>query len=340
MDDVEDKLMRRKTRDMIIKLDTMLGDMTQRANTIIDQSINNIYQVISKKTDESIYTAPQQVSSAMALIHERMTTPGGIIGYDLGPGFSKLTRALLGLQTKALTIIAANQGVGKTMLGENWAMYIACVSMIPTLWFSFEMDKDRMTFRNLSILSGIPLTDILTGNISVEDKIKILDPCAIRLNNAPFYMSEIGNDLVEALAIARRHVVKYGVKVIFVDYIQLQYVSDLRNPQRHRELGIISKAWKQFSKDYDVAVVAISQLSKEALDSAIAKAEHGSGSYEIAQDADNYFTMKERSEDEIKQRGIENGNLIGNLDKNRMGQDDILIDLYQDKSVQRINEVG
>jgi len=131
---------------------------------------------------------------------------------------------------------------------------------------------------------------------------------------------------------------KNHVEIIYIDYAQLQYVSDRKTDARHRELGWISKAWKQFAKDMDVAVVLISQLSKEALHAEIAQAEHGAGSYEIAQDADNYITLKEKSKEDIDSNGIQNGNITLNVSKNRMGEREILINIFADRPVHKISE--
>lgn len=340
VDDVYDKLIRRRAKERLVKIDSELNDMTQKPALIIDQGIGQLYNATIKQTEESIFDAPQQVNDAMKLINERMKNPMMKIGYDLGPNFKKLTSALLGIQTKTLTVVSANQSVGKTQIVENWVMNFSVNDGIPTLWISLEMDAVRMTFRHLAMLSGLDLRGIQTGNISIENKTKILDPIATKLSNAPFYISERGHDIDEALAIARRYVTRFGVKVIAVDYVQLQYISSGKYAhQRHRELGMMSKSWKQFAKEMDVAVILISQLSKDALSADIAKAEHGAGSYEIAQDADNYITLKEKDSDEIEQNGIERGNITLNIDKNRMGEADILIDVYSQRENQRMKEV-
>lgn len=338
MSDVEDKLIRRKTNQLIDKVRLSVHDMSKDIVLSVDKTMTDMYSIVHKSADTGIFNTQQQVSSTMALIHERMKNPGQIVGYDLGPGFRKITQALLGLEPKTFTVVSANQSVGKTQLCENWAMYQSVVSRIPTLWFTLEMDQNRMTFRHLSIMTKIPARDLMTGNITLEQK-EMLDNMAISLEDAPFFLSERGNDLSEALSIARRYVMKEHVKVIYIDYIQLQYILDRKTDARHRELGMISKAWKQFAKEMNVAVVGISQLSKEALSADIAKAEHGAGSYEIAQDADNYITLKEKSEEEIQKYGIERGNLVGNIAKNRMGEKEILIDMYADRPIHTICEV-
>lgn len=335
--DVEDKLMRRKTMELADRVKSSASDMGQDIVLALDGTTNAMYNIVHKRTDEQIFDASQQVKSVMALLHERMHNPNQIIGYKYGDGFDKLSLATLGLQTKTLNVVAANQGVGKTTICENWAMYQSVVMNVPTLWFTLEMDKDRMTFRNLSILSAVPCTAIMTGNVTAEEKQRI-DDAAIALEAAPFYLSEKGHDMTEALAIARRYVMKYNVKIVYIDYAQLQHVSDRKTDQRYRELGWISKGWKEFAKDMDVCVVLISQLSKEALHAQIAEAEHGAGSYEIAQDSDTYITLKEKSEEEINHNGIDKGNITMNLSKNRMGNDDILFDVYADRSILRMSE--
>lgn len=335
--DVEDKLIRRKSIEIIEKAKTQLNDMEYDSVSVIDGSLSNVYNIIHNQMDERIFDPTAQVNNVMELIHERMKDPGKIIGYSFGPGFPKLDAATLGLMTKSLTIISANQSVGKTQLAENFAMSQAINDNIPILWFSLEMDSDRMTFRNLSILSGVECKRMMTGNIDVSEK-QLIDDSAVKLYNAPFYLSERGNDLAEALAITRRYVMKYGVKIVYVDYLQLQYVADRKTDARHRELGWISKAWKQLGKELDISIVGISQLSKTAIDAEIARAEHAAGSYEIAQDADNFITLKNKSEEEMEKRGIQHGQATMNLDKNRMGEREVLIDIYKDPPNYRMVE--
>ena len=335
--DVEDKLIRRKALEILDDAKIRLVDMESDAMLTIDKSTTSMYNTVHAKSSERIYDAVHQVDDVMQLIHQRMTNPLDLIGISFGSGFKKLDAYTLGLQLQTLTIIAANQSVGKTQLCENFAMYQAIDLNEPVLWFSLEMDKNRMTFRNLSILSGIECQSIMTGNITNEQKI-LVDQCAIKLRQSNFFLSERGHDLSESIAIARRYVQSKHVKYIYVDYAQLQYVTDRRTETRSRELGVVSKTWKQFAQEMDVAVVLISQLGKQALEAKTAEAEHGYGSYEIAQDADNYITLKDKSAEEIEQYGIEHGNKIMNISKNRMGEKSVLIDIYADGPCYRMSE--
>jgi replicative DNA helicase len=304
----------------------------------LDNNIGVIYSTILNKTCDDVVDSKTQVTSTMSLINERMINGVKLLGYDLGPNFKKLTQVLLGLQTKTLTVIAANQSVGKTQLTENLAMFLATELRVPTLWFTLEMDNDRMTYRHLSILSGLPLTNVQLGQLTMQEKMERLDPAAALLARSPFYLNDSGHDAVEAMATARNYVIKKGVRVIVIDYVQLQHISSIRSEKRYQELGMISKGWKKFAKDMDASIVLISQLNRDAIDSALAKAEHGSGSYEIAQDADTYITLKERDTEEGN-ISVQNGNIMMYVDKNRMGTPDVLIPLYSERTTQRMMEV-
>ena len=337
LQDVEDKLIRRRALDILDKTRIKLSDMESDSMLTIDQSTTNMYNTVHQKSSERIYDAISQVDDIMQIIHQRMANPQSLIGISFGVGFKKLDAYTLGLQEQTLNVVAANQSVGKTQICQNFAMYQAIELNHPILWFSLEMDKNRMTFRNLSILSGIECQSIMTGSITMEQK-QVIDQCAIRLRQSPFYLSERGHDLSEAVAIARRYVQAKHVKTIYVDYEQLQYVTDRRTETRSRELGVISKTWKEFSQEMNISVVLISQLGRQALDADTAEAEHGYGSYETAQDADNYITLKDKSKEEIEQGGVEHGNKTLNISKNRMGEKSVLIDIYADGPTYRMQE--
>lgn len=327
--DVEDKLIRRRAIAVNDNLRIQLNNMQIDSTIAIDKATTEMFNIMHNKADEQIYDAVSQVDETMDIIQERIANPVDIIGFTYGKRFSKLDKYTLGLQNKTLTVIAANQSVGKTQMCQNFAMEQAIDYNIPVLWFTLEMDKIRMTYRNLAILSGLDGNDIATGNLTPEQKIQ-LDMAAIRLRQSPFTLSERGHDISEALAIAKRYVQNGKAKIVYIDYAQLQYVTDRRTETRSRELGVISKSWKQFSRDMDVPVVLISQLGRQALLAETAEAEHGYGSYEIAQDADNYITIKDKTSEEIEQGGIENGNKTVNISKNRMGQKTVLINVYSE----------
>jgi len=342
--DVTDKLIRRKANKQIDMMKRDINDLNKDPLIAIDRGVTDIYQTTYKDTDKRVFGGQAQASALMKNFYERAEQEDDIIGLKLGPNFENLTRDLLGLMGGTMTVVSANQSVGKTQICQNWATW-QCIQApeeerVNGLFMSLEMNKDSVTARNAAIISGLQLRGIMTGRLESDAELDKLEETAGKIAQGKLHISEVGHELAQALSIARRYVLKEKVKVIYIDYVQLQYIGNSR-ADRHRELGMISKAWKQFALEMNIPVVLISQLSKQALNEDVARAEHGAGSYEIAQDADNYYTMKRLDENEIEDRGgIQNGNILGCLDKNRMGERDLQYNLFSQGDTQQIMEIN
>jgi len=61
--------------------------------------------------------------------------------------------------------------------------------------------------------------------------------------------------------IAKKHAIKYGLDIIFVDYLQL-IEHKVQGANREQEISAISRGLKKLAKELDVPVVCLSQLSR------------------------------------------------------------------------------
>jgi len=342
VDDIEDKLIRRAAKQQINMMEMSLNDLTKDPRMTLDQGITDIYSTVYKNNiDRESDDGLKLAQDWMEKFYDKVQNPVEFVGVHLGPKFYGMSKALLGLDDATLTVVAGNQTVGKTVTCQNWAEYISITApeteLEDSLWLSLEMTKEQCTTRFMSMLSGVESEKLRTGHVDQEE-LRSVEGAAALLAQSKLHIADQGHDLSKALSIARRHIMKYKAKVIFIDYVQLQMISGTKK-QRYQELGLISKAWKQLANEFKVAVVLVSQLSKQALIEDDARAEHGAGSYEIAQDADNYITLKRRTEDEINEGTLPVvGNIKGLIDKNRHGERDIPFSLYLDGPTQRIGE--
>jgi replicative DNA helicase len=69
--------------------------------------------------------------------------------------------------------------------------------------------------------------------------------------------------LLELRSKARRMKALQNIDMIMVDYLQLMEVSNKGNLDRHLEIAYITRGLKQLSKELDIPVVALSQLSRK-----------------------------------------------------------------------------
>jgi replicative DNA helicase len=78
---------------------------------------------------------------------------------------------------------------------------------------------------------------------------------------ARLYVNDSVRTVPQVYAEARKYQSAAGVKVVFIDYLQL-IVGTEHAEDRQREVAIMSRELKQMAKDLNVAIVALSQLSR------------------------------------------------------------------------------
>jgi len=90
----------------------------------------------------------------------------------------------------------------------------------------------------------------------------LLTSAAGRLSSAPIYIDDTpAINIFELRAKARRLKAHHDIKLIIVDYLQMIRVVK-RGESRQQEISDISRSLKSLAKELNVAVVAVSQLSR------------------------------------------------------------------------------
>jgi replicative DNA helicase len=213
---------------------------------------------------------------------EELSKHRGISG--LSTGFPDLDRSLDGLHTGELVIVAGRPSMGKTAMAVNIGQHVAKNHGV--LMFSLEMTANQLHKRMISTSTRIPFSRIRGGNLTPNDW-NILTSGADALNKLNFYTDETpGIALQTLVSKARRMKRKHDLKLVIVDYLQLMTLP--RNESRVSALGHVTRSLKNLSKELDVNIVLLSQLSR-AVDSREDKRPVMSDlreSGEIEQDAD------------------------------------------------------
>lgn len=338
-EDVIDKSMRRALMEEAEKLKSNAQDLKQRTVLVVESHLENVEKITSVN-NENLLTAQKGATDFMDKLHERMGKPNEITGMTLNDRFPNLTGLINGVQNKKLITISANQSVGKTTLLCNWLDEIAVTNKKPWVHFSLEMTSEEIVQKIIGIRAGVNTQQLEKGNITNEEYERVKQ-ATIDYHEGGLILIDDQTTMEGIMNTCRKLIRTHNIAGISIDYIQLMSVERNRNKQRYEELGDISGALKNdVAKKLDKPVIILSQLGRSAIEANVAKAEHGAGSYKIAQDSDIYITLKEKSIEEIEKDGIENGNLILNLDKNRGGRADVLMDVYFQRDIQRMMEVN
>jgi replicative DNA helicase len=335
--DVEDKAMRRKITMLAQELRCSMNDLNVDSSQAIEMFNSRVTNIIVNSGNDKVADSGRQIDMAMSIIQDRMMNPDKMVGIHIGDRLNALSQQLRGIQPKRLHTISANQGVGKSKLLAEMCTNIAVVEQAPLLWFSYEMAAEELTLRNLAILSGISQDAMMDGTLTA-DQHDMLQQWALKVRQSPLFICEQGRSIEEAVAITRKYVLSEGVRVVAFDYIQLMY-SGRRTEKRYQELGVISKTMKEMAGELNIGVLNVAQLGKQGKNKDLAQAEDVYGGYEIAQDSDVFITMQQKTDEQIQAVGLQKGNLLIYLDKNRGRKDDQIYNAYAHDNNARIQLV-
>ncbi len=158
-----------------------------------------------------------------------------------------------------LIIIAARPAMGKTsyVLAD---MICALQNNEPCLFFSLEMDKTQLAWRMMAIYYEIPDLNerIKDGTTTAEDD-ALFESFLGLMRKWKIYIIDTIFDLDKIKVQARLYAKKYGIKRIYLDYIQLANAKGFNSEQIVSE---ISRSLKLLAKELGVPLIALSQLSR------------------------------------------------------------------------------
>ena len=181
-------------------------------------------------------------------------------------GFYSIDRITMGWQKSDLIILAARPSVGKTAFSLNLARNAAVDHHMAVAFFSLEMSAIQLVKRLITSESGLP-ADKIKGGAKLEDyEWEQLEYKLKALSKAPLYIDDTpGLPLMEFRTKAKNLVKNKGVRLIFVDYLQLMQGPAELKGMREQEVAAISRTLKATAKELDVPIIALSQLSRQAV---------------------------------------------------------------------------
>lgn len=242
-------------RGMIIKQEGL------PVREIIDKAEKKVLE-LSTVADKSMLAVPMTSLAAKAvdriesLFHRNEAITG------ITTGFKELDEITCGLQQSDLIILAGRPSMGKTSLAMNIAENAAVKSKKPILIFSLEMPGDSLAMRMISSLGGIDQHRIRTGKLSPQDWPRIITAISFIQDAKIFVDDTCGLTPQELKSRARRATKEYGkLGLIIIDYLQLMQVPD-RKDNRVAEISEISRSLKAIAKEFEVPVIALSQLNR------------------------------------------------------------------------------
>lgn len=221
-----------------------------------EQAIFSIKQARLRRGFVPIRSILKHSFEAIEALHDRGASMTGVAS-----GYPRLDELTSGFQKGELIIVAARPSVGKTALVLNVAEHAALEDGVPVGIFSLEMSKEQLVQRMLCSDSRVDSSRVRRGFLNASDWPK-LTTAAGRLAEAPIFVDDSSSlTWLELKAKARRLRAESDIGLVIVDYLQLlRGTGKMEN--RQQEVSEISRALKALSKELEVPVIAVSQLSR------------------------------------------------------------------------------
>ncbi|HDZ57009.1 MAG TPA: replicative DNA helicase [Pseudomonas xinjiangensis] len=242
--------------------DTAFNPKGMQAGEVLDDAERKIFAIAESRPKTG---GPESVNTLLTKAIDRIDTlfnsDGAITG--LSTGFTDLDEMTSGLQPSDLVIVAGRPSMGKTTFAMNLVENAVLRSEKAVLVFSLEMPGDSLIMRMLSSLGRIDQTKVRSGRLDDEDWPRLTSAVNLLNDRKLFIDDTAGLSPMEMRARARRVVREHGdLALIMIDYLQLMRVGGTASENRTNEISEISRSLKALAKEFNVPVVALSQLNR------------------------------------------------------------------------------
>jgi replicative DNA helicase len=192
------------------------------------------------------------------LLEDRMDNPGYLRG--ISTGFAGIDKVTGGLQPEQfLCLIGLPKSLkSSTLLYMAWACHRQAKS---PFFLGFEMSNIEQMDRLLSIISGVGLTKIMTGTLTLKEKRQVMRAFRALQGMKPFVLSV---DLASAMTVSgiQAKVREYMPDVVYVDgaYMMMSELAKVEqgSPQA---LTDIARSLKRLAQNLRIPIVVTTQAS-------------------------------------------------------------------------------
>jgi replicative DNA helicase len=227
-------------------------------NELLDRAETKIFNISEKMVRSSYVHVKNILKDTIELVDRLYNKKELITG--LPSGFMDLDEATTGFHKGDLIVIGARPGMGKTAFCLNIVTNIGLEVKVPIGVFSLEMTKEQIVLRMLCSEAEVDSKAVRSGYHSKEDYRKLVN-AAGRLADAPIYIDDTFNSILDIRAKSRRLKAEHGLGMVVVDYLQL--MSGVNTfAAREQVISDISRSLKALAKDLEVPVIVISQLNR------------------------------------------------------------------------------
>ncbi len=231
---------------------------------ILDRAEQRIFEITDQRVRQGFVALRDLLKPAfehIQTLYERKVFVTGVPS-----GYDDLDKRTSGFQNSDLIIVAGRPSMGKTSFALNIAENAAIPrerdrSPVPVAVFSLEMSKEQLVQRLLCSQSEVPLHKVRNGYLANEDWPRLTTAAGL-LQQAPIMIDDSAMlTVMEIRAKCRRLKSEGRLGLVLIDYLQLIRPSG-NAENRVQEISQITRGLKGLSKELNVPIIALSQLSR------------------------------------------------------------------------------
>jgi len=227
---------------------------------ILDNFEKKSFNLTNELKSEKMYSSGDIFSKILSELKQKSLKPE-LPG--LASGFYDLDSLTQGFQKSDLIIIAGRPSMGKTAFSLNITQNLIKNYKLPILFFSLEMSKEQLIYRLLSTETGISQNRLKIGNLYKEDWTN-LELTVQEFSRLPLFIEDKANLTTQDIRLKIKNILfEYNqIGLIVIDYLQLMQNSKSNIDNRVQELSEITRSLKNIAKEFQVPIIALSQLSR------------------------------------------------------------------------------
>ena len=281
-------------------------------------------------------------------LEERAKRPTLVAGLEVG--WQIYDRVTNGGQPGDLIIVCARAKMGKSVILTNWAKKFSIDDGLPVLYIDTEMTSEEQEDRIISMITKIPVHEIVTGLFAVDtengtkdEKVEKIKNAIDLIKNSPYYHIYMPNFSAEKVtALAKQYKSKYNIQALFFDYIKVPASgsSALNAMKEYQALGFFTSTLKDLAGILKIPVYSAVQENRNDEKGTDKGAGNVAGSDRILQLATKLMFLYAKTDEQIARDSILLGNRQLKIAYQRNGESDVApINLQFDNQIVTMKEV-
>lgn len=256
------------------------GKRIMASGNPLDEIITQLMNLNTSQSAQSmtIQEAMQQAIEDM----QAASLCDGIRGIDTG--LQRLNAQLGGWHNGDLTVVGARPAMGKTAL----LLHFAARCSVPLGLVSTEQPGYQIAQRHCASIGKVSLRNLRAGKVGDAEMKAVI---AVNRTLKDYYIYDQSSpSILDIMRQARKWKHRYGIRILFVDYIQrIKGAGD----RRHEQVGDVVRGLKTLARDLNIPVVALAQVSRAVEARTDCRPNMGdlSDSSEIEKEADQVLTL-------------------------------------------------